>query len=466
MRPSDYNLIEKYLDGSATPEEFAVLEDRLRADPATRLCLLQEAGIESQLRLLLQGSAAQSTALTEEEALAEMESGEVSQPSVRRTIYRKSIWLWIPLAAAALLLVLGLPLFLKRNQHPIANAGIVQTGVITQQQAVAASGAQQVDDKHVVVSGEPANKELAVLAQPPKAPSISVTVPDKPAIPPVKTPLDSTPEVHMAAVKPEPSPMAPSATAQAHVDLPEKPVLPVPALPRRDDSVPMIAMAQPVLPSSVNSQPNSAAATDATTPPAAAAVKPAAVAVVVASSPLGGRIASIGGSVYLTRLVSGGASRRLIQQMGEVIMSDDVIETGPSSSTVLRYEDGTLIRLYARTQVTLRQAGGTRNLQVGSGAVDLRVQPLGQGSNLVVRTAHVEVRVVGTEFRVITDSTGSWVGVKAGQVEVVRMRANGEVVLLEPGYFASAARGSAPVSTEDATWRGKCQVFTGSSKYP
>ena len=56
MKKSDYNLIEKYLDGTTTPEEFAVIEGRLRLDPELRLELLYRAGIEGQLPCLLKSS--------------------------------------------------------------------------------------------------------------------------------------------------------------------------------------------------------------------------------------------------------------------------------------------------------------------------------------------------------------------------------------------------------------------------
>ena len=195
--------------------------------------------------------------------------------------------------------------------------------------------------------------------------------------------------------------------------------------------------------------------------------KPAAIVAVAVATGLhavDGQIASVNGSVLLLRPTTDSKGRHVVQS-GDSFLAGDVIETGVASGSTLRYADGTTVRLYGNTQLTLSQAGRNRSLYLSTGAVDLRVQPLGGGSNLTVCTSYVEARVVGTDFRVMTDSNGSWVGVKAGRVDVVRSRANGEVVVLESGYFASAARGWPPTSMNDANWRSKCQLFTGSPKY-
>jgi len=451
MNKSDYILIEKYLEGTASPEEFAVLEDRLRDNPETRLSLLQEAGFECQLRLLLKSSPELSTELAGD--AEETESDEPSQVPSRRKTYWKPAWLWIPVAAAAaaLLVALALPLLAARLKGQSANTGVASQNRPAGKTPAVAQHVEGQNDKDV---NGPAPKSADGRVQPDTAAGVAVLAPENPMI--VKQePVTHVPAngAHLAGTTPAPLP-APRQTVQA--GSPEKSALPGQNVQRKELYGMPIAMARPANDQPGNPVPNGADAT------ASAAATPA---VVAANAQPEVRIANLAGNVYLTRLSNARNARRLVQS-GDAFLSGDTIETDSSSSGTLRYEDGTLVRFYTKTRLTLSSKDQTRSLQLASGAIDLRVQPLGQGSNLVVRTPYLDARVVGTEFRVMTDGSGSWVGVKAGRVEVVRTRANGEVVLLEPGYFASATRGWPPVTTADPNWLGKCKAFTGSPKYP
>ena len=96
MKTSDNNLIEKYLDGTASPEELAVFDGRLRANPALRLEFLKESGFECQLRFLLKTSPAVAP-----ESTAAVDVIDVADLPRATTIYWRPSWLWIPVAAAA-----------------------------------------------------------------------------------------------------------------------------------------------------------------------------------------------------------------------------------------------------------------------------------------------------------------------------------------------------------------------------
>lgn len=446
MNSSDDKLIAKYLDGTATPEEFAVLEGRLRDNPATRLCLLQEAGFESQLRLLLNNAQELSPELTGDGDVEEIGLDESSPPPSGRTIYWKPAWLWIPVAAAAaaLLAVLAIPLLSARHKAQPANTGVVKQNRPDNTRSVA----HPIVEQKVAMVNEPVTPKPGDQAQPDMAAGNAVSKPEHPVI----VQQEPASGDHLAARQPEPPTVIRHPTPAGKA---EKPLPHGNSLHRNELYGKALAMTQPSNGQTANTTPD-----EPVTKPAAVAA-----AAVAARSDQDGRISSLSGDVYLTRMSAAGSARRKLM-METAFLAGDLIETGPSSSSLLRYEDGSMVRLYAKTRLTLSNNGKSRNLQLAAGAIDLRVQPQSQGSNLVVRTAYVEVRVVGTEFRVITDGSGSWVGVKDGRVEVVRTRANGEVVKLEPGYFTSAIRGFPPVSTKDTNWRGKCQVYTGSPTYP
>jgi hypothetical protein len=446
MKTSDNNLIEKYLDGTATPAEFAVFEERLRSNPATRLDLLQECGFESQLRVLLKTSPVVSLESAEAAGTNDVEESSLL-PQPRQTVYWRPAWLWIPAAAAAAALVAAVvfPLLPTRsNSHDV-----ILNGGRAFQPAIPELADRNVrppfHNNFLLVSNNvPAPSDSAVLSTEPS--DGGVTVSAQPVVATDGPVLDH----RVVGMKPENPPVAPRAIDQA--------MTLHPAAPMHVRNIPgnVVAMALP-----------DGGRANVTAPSVATATNVTAVAAVAAASPRSdGQFASANGNIFLTRLAGANNKARHVVQSGELFMPGDVIETGPSSGGTLQYTDGSAVRLYSNTQLTLGQTDNSRNLLLASGAIDLRVQSQEAGHNLIVHTSYIEARVVGTEFRVMTDGSGSWVGVKAGRVEVVRLRANGEVVRLEPGYYASSSRGWPPLAISDPNWRSKCQAFTGSSKYP
>jgi hypothetical protein len=78
--------MEKFLDGTATPEEISALDKMLRSSKEAREEMLVQAGMESQLRLIF--------------AQAQTEAADQT-PVAAPAFWRSSRWLWIPAAAAA-----------------------------------------------------------------------------------------------------------------------------------------------------------------------------------------------------------------------------------------------------------------------------------------------------------------------------------------------------------------------------
>jgi hypothetical protein len=445
MKTSDHDLMEKYLDGTATPEEFAVLEGRLRSSPEARLELLQESGFECQLRVLLKTA----PIVYAESADTEMvDVAEDALPRPGKTIHWRPAWLWIPAvaAAAALLVALALPLLPSRRQIQIAGTGVAGP----KRAPVAVVCATQQEEETTRESAEMAvSFGIAALPSPPADGAASA--PGGTAVAVQGPGLDHRVAERMR----DDSPENPSAVVQ--VAAPRFPAAPNPAGARAGN---IVALARPA-----GAGPDGNRAGVAILP-ASASMSSAVVAVVAAvRRKSDGNFTSASGKILLIQAMGSSKDRHAVQA-GDKFLAGDAIETGPSSGGTLRYADGATVRLYSDTHLALSQTDHNRTLSLASGAVDLQVPSQGAGGNFTVRTSYVEARGgAGTAFRVLADGSGSWVGVKAGRVEVARFRDNGEVVLLEPGYCASAARGGAPASMLDPNWRNKCQALTGSPRY-
>jgi hypothetical protein len=433
MKPSDYNLIERYMDGTASAEELVVLDGRLRVDPALRLELIKEAGFEAQLRLLLRTAPAVAT-----DAVSDDEQIDVVEQDLpeRKVLRWRPSWLWIPVAAAAAALVVALflptlnarrggavahavktgsPAIAKKDNNNPNNALTKNSSVKSQEQQV-----EQVANTVKNENGSENDRPKVVVADPATKPEKTLTHDDAIA----RADIKNDARVQVQDVRMAPPVPAPKAGANP-VLVVNPPVAPAPGLEK-------------------------------------VALSPVAAAVMTR---VDGQIVSANGSVYLSRATPTGKSRHELLS-GENFQAGDTLETGPLSGVFARYADGSTVRLHGNTSLTMNGAENSRNLWLGTGAIDLRVQPLGAGSNLVVTTPYVQARVLGTEFRVMSDDKGTWVGVRTGRVEVVRSGANGEVVQLNPGYFAASFRGWPPAPLSDPNWRSRCQQFTGSPKYP
>ena len=444
MKTTDYNQIEKYLAGTATPEEFSAFERRLRVDPELRLELLKEAGFETQLRILLQSAAVSHSENVDHNNVSN-EDAQSAQQS-RKVIYWRPVWLWVPVAAAAASFVAALivPLFQSRQeaaqiagsrqagagqkpvvsaQAPVAGKAAVAANVASQElqtTAVAMQLQNSTKGDYFASSGVMVARQSQAVETRPVASAQEGAVESRQAgmqdvaVHHVTTLIGNgfNPAASIASAQPA------AAGNPAHVAVP----------------VPVVA--------------------------APTAVKPAAIQAAVYA-----QVLSANGRVLLAHAADNGRGRHEADS-GEALQPGDTLDSGANSSLTLRYADGSLVRLYSNTHLVLNQTERNRSLFLSAGATDLRVQAQSEGNGFTVCTSYLEARVSGTEFRVMTDSNGSWVGVKSGRAQVVRSRANGEVVQLEPGFFASAAKGWPPTSTQDPNWCNKCRTFTGSARYP
>ena len=454
MKSTDYIQIEKYLDGTATSQEFSAFEKRLRADAALRLALLQEAGLETQLRILLKATADESLAPVVQPMVAS-ESNVTPFRPVFKTLTWRSAWYVVPAAAAAAVIAaFVLPLFHPRHEQLMARVERepAKGPAAAPQKFTQTAAAEYFVAKNSTPFAEPVRTHVAL----PVPPANSFTAAPGPvqvaqqgavlnrqvAVATHEQPVRANNDVNVVAAQnntPQIRPMGMPVNVVASVR-PGADAVPNVFQPAdgNEKKAPVVAAAVP-----------------------AGSRKPAAVAVAAF-----GQVIAVNGKATVLRPTEESKGRQ-ITQSGENIQSGDVLETGPQSSITLRLAEGPLVRLYGETRLTLNQADHSTSLFLAAGAVDLRVQTLVAGSSFSLSTSYVEARVLaGAEFRVMSDGNGSWVGVRLGRVQMVRSRANGEVVVLEPGYFAAAARGLSPASTLDPVWRSKCLEFTGTGKYP
>ncbi|MFP6899627.1 MAG: FecR domain-containing protein [Opitutales bacterium] len=102
---------------------------------------------------------------------------------------------------------------------------------------------------------------------------------------------------------------------------------------------------------------------------------------------------------------------------------------GPGSSTVLTYPDGTRIELGPDSFVSLIKAD-RKLVFLKRGQLRSNVQPQPIDKPFGVRTPHLELTVVGTEFLVIADDDDTSVRVLEGHVQVERLSDQGGVELV------------------------------------
>ena len=88
---------------------------------------------------------------------------------------------------------------------------------------------------------------------------------------------------------------------------------------------------------------------------------------------------------------------------GDLTTGQGVETVGAGSAAVVVYPDGTRLELAARTAVAdfADARGKTLVLQQGALSADVVKQP--QGQPMTIRTAHAEVRVLGTTLKVTVD---------------------------------------------------------------
>lgn len=112
------------------------------------------------------------------------------------------------------------------------------------------------------------------------------------------------------------------------------------------------------------------------------------------------------------------------------------LRTGTGERLEHRLPDGSVLTLDARSAADLDFGPGRRTVVLRQGALvaDVRAQAGSQAAPFIVRTAHGEVRALGTRFVVRRDEADSYVGMLEHRVEVTAV--SGQRLTLEEGRAA------------------------------
>lgn len=140
--------------------------------------------------------------------------------------------------------------------------------------------------------------------------------------------------------------------------------------------------------------------------------------------PSSARVVSVFGLVEVSRA---GAGRAVPAIVGDLLHGRDMITTGQASEAVLRFNDGSRIRLREGTELSLEElslfANGTTRtrLRMEIGELFAKIRPLPtRDSVFTVESTLLTVSVRGTAFHMIVQPTHAQVEVTEGEVEVTR----------------------------------------------
>ncbi len=150
------------------------------------------------------------------------------------------------------------------------------------------------------------------------------------------------------------------------------------------------------------------------------------------------QIARIAGGVRI--VLPDGTSQTAVA--GQVLQLGETLQlTGEDDDIVLRYADGTEVRLWgiARLQIAHSELGGKQlELQRGLLDADVAAQPVGRP--MLIVTPQTSVRVLGTRFELAADtSSGTRLDLESGSVQLVR--GNEPPVVVQPNSVAVVSSG-------------------------
>ena len=115
---------------------------------------------------------------------------------------------------------------------------------------------------------------------------------------------------------------------------------------------------------------------------------------------------------------------------GMEISEHDVIRTGRAGGAVVRLQDGSLVELRERSEMSIEEGRGGTTLELARGSVIVEAAKQHDSRHLYVETDECLVSVVGTIFSVNHGTKGSRVSVIEGEVHVTQQ---GEEKVLLPG---------------------------------
>ena len=133
---------------------------------------------------------------------------------------------------------------------------------------------------------------------------------------------------------------------------------------------------------------------------------------------------------------------------GQALRSGEAVRTGKGSTAVVRLDDGSLVELAERTQISVRERRRGTTIEVERGAIIVEAADQ-RDEHLFVATGDSLVSVTGTIFAVQHGLRGSRVSVVEGEVHVT---SGGREVVLHPGQQTTSRPGLArvPVASEVA----------------
>jgi len=133
----------------------------------------------------------------------------------------------------------------------------------------------------------------------------------------------------------------------------------------------------------------------------------------------GAVLTSVKGTVaYRTK----GAADWTVASNKSSVKEGDMIKTGPDSSVIIKFADGSMVKLGAMAQITLSSTGATKagstTLGVENGKVWSRVRKQGMDSSFNVKTPTAVAGVRGTFFSSEAEQQASTFDVFEGEVQV------------------------------------------------
>jgi hypothetical protein len=132
-----------------------------------------------------------------------------------------------------------------------------------------------------------------------------------------------------------------------------------------------------------------------------------------------------------------------------VLAEGAVIQTAGGSSAIVRFEDGSMLKVGPMSKMTISKTGSgggkATSLDVGSGKVWARVEKLGSENTFEIKTPTAIAGVRGTYYssEVDEDQTSRF-DVFDGEVAVTSLSAPGEEVIVKANQTTSVAQGKAP----------------------
>jgi len=122
-----------------------------------------------------------------------------------------------------------------------------------------------------------------------------------------------------------------------------------------------------------------------------------------------------------------------------VVRPGDLVTTGKDGSATMKYPDGTVLVVGARSMLTLLPRSKAKRLQIHCGTLVADIAPQPRGDPLVMSTPHWDVEVLGTRLTLTVRQDTTRVELSEGRARVTRL-ADGETMDIRPGRYVLQSR--------------------------